>query len=404
MGLRVGADTSDIEARRNARIYLIGLGTSLLGNSAMSLVAGIWVKSLTGSSSAAAVVSVCVYAPSLLGPVAGMVADRVRRRPMLVVLNLASGVAVLPLLLVHSASQVWLIDAVMLGYGFSLVLNDPAESALFAAMLPTHVRRRINGVRLALQEGGKLVAPLLGAGLFVLLGGGVVAALDAATFVVAALALTRLRITEPPPTKEIRHWRAELVAGFVHLRRAPEMRVVVIAGAVAMAVSGVASPASYSLIDGLHRAPSFLGVLTSLLGAGSIIAGLTSGPMIRRIGERRLAVIGLLDGVVGYVLRAFATIPTALASSFVFGFALPWTVVAVINLTQRGTPSALQGRVSAAVTLALFAPQPLAQAVGAVVIDRAGYRIIYLVTAVVTIATAAWLAIRPRPASAARSG
>ncbi|HEY0806495.1 MAG TPA: MFS transporter [Pseudonocardiaceae bacterium] len=335
MGLRVGADKSDIEGRRNARIYLIGLGTSLLGNSAMSLVAGIWVKSLTGSSSAAAVVSVCVYAPSLLGLVAGMVADRVRRRPMLMVLNLASGVAVLPLLL---------------------------------------------------------------------LGGGVVAALDAATFVIAAIALTRLRITEPLPTKETRHWRAELVAGFTHIRQLPEMRAVVIAGAVAMGVSGVAVPAVYGLIDGLHRAPSFLGVLTSLLGAGSIIASLTSGPMIRRIGERRLAVLGLLDGVIGYVLRATATIPTALASSFVLGFALPWTVVAVINLTQRGTPSALQGRVSAAVMLALFAPVPVAQAVGAVVIDRAGYRLVYLAAAAVTLATATWLVIRPRPASGARSG
>jgi MFS family permease len=404
MGTRVETGTSDIQARRNARIYLVGLGVSLVGNSAMSLVAGIWVKSLTGSSSAAAVVSVCVYAPSLLGPLAGMLADRVRRRPMLVVLNLGSGAAVLPLLLVHSASQVWLIDAVMLGYGLSAVLNGPAESALFTAMLPDHLRRRTNGVRLALQEGGKLVAPLLGAGLYVLLGGGVVAAVDAATFVIAAVALTRLRITEPPPTKETRHWRAELVAGFAHIRRLPEMRSVVIAGAVAMAVSGVASPAVYSLVDGLHRSPSFLGVLTSLLGAGSIIASLTSGPMIRRVGERRLAILGLLNGTLGDVLRAFGTLPTALASSFVFGFALPWTFVAVINLTQRGTPSALQGRVSAAVTLALFAPQPLAQAVGAVVIDRAGYRIIYLVTAAVTIATAAWLAIRPRPAWAARSG
>ncbi|HEX9334957.1 MAG TPA: hypothetical protein VF892_03685, partial [Pseudonocardiaceae bacterium] len=95
---RTGTSTSDADARRNARIYLVGLAASLVGNSAMSLVAGIWVKSLTGSSSAAAIVSVCVYAPSLLGPLGGVLADRVRRQPMLVILNLASGVAILPLL------------------------------------------------------------------------------------------------------------------------------------------------------------------------------------------------------------------------------------------------------------------------------------------------------------------
>ena len=39
--------------RRNARRYLWALAASLVGNSAMSLAAGIWVKTLTGSDSAA---------------------------------------------------------------------------------------------------------------------------------------------------------------------------------------------------------------------------------------------------------------------------------------------------------------------------------------------------------------
>lgn len=403
MGARTDTTTIDPQARRNAWIYLTGLGTSLIGNSMLSLVAGIWVKSLTGSNSAAAIVSVCAYAPSVLGPVSGVVADRFRRRPMLIVVNLASAAVVLPLLFVHSAHQVWLVDAVMVGYGISLDLNTPAETALFAAMLPVDVRRTVNGVRLALQEGGKLVAPLLGAGLFVLLGGGVVAAIDAATFVIAALALTRLRITEPPPAPRERHWRAELSAGFTHIRQDPLMRAVVIAGALAMAISGVETPAVYGLIDALHRSPSFLGPLTSLLGAGSIVASLTSGPLIRRIGERPLAIIGLCNGALGAVLRAFGTTPTAIASALVFGFALPWTFVAVINLTQRATPDHLQGRVSAAITLALFAPQPVVQGVGAILIGHTSYRAIYVGAAAATFATAVWLVFRPTR-SAARSG
>jgi MFS family permease len=57
----------------------------------MTLVAGIWVKSLTGSSSAAALVAMCVNASSLLSLVAGMLADRVRRRlRMLIVVYLVS--------------------------------------------------------------------------------------------------------------------------------------------------------------------------------------------------------------------------------------------------------------------------------------------------------------------------
>src|ERR1017187_3291575 len=76
---RDGDGTAGAE-RRNGRLYLTGLAVSVIGDNAMSLAAGIWVKSLTGSSSAAALVSVCVYAPSLAAPLAGVVADRVRRR------------------------------------------------------------------------------------------------------------------------------------------------------------------------------------------------------------------------------------------------------------------------------------------------------------------------------------
>src|SRR5439155_24348410 len=106
----MGTRATDV---RNARIYLIGLAFSLIGDSAMTLVAGIWVKSLTGSNGAAAWVAVCVYAPSLLGPLAGVAADRVRRRTLLVAVNCAAGVAMLTLLLVRSAGQIWLLYLVM---------------------------------------------------------------------------------------------------------------------------------------------------------------------------------------------------------------------------------------------------------------------------------------------------
>ncbi|MCT2583555.1 MFS transporter [Actinophytocola sp. S1-96] len=361
----------------------------------MTLVAGIWVKSLTGSSSAAAAVAVCIYAPSLFSPLAGLLVDRVRRRRFLVLVNLASSAALLPLLLVDSAGRVWLIYAAMLAYGISLVLVDPAENALFAVMLPPDVRRSVNGLRLALQEGGKLVAPALGAGLYVLVGGGAVAAVDAATFALAAFAMTRLRFDEPKPTRTRRRWRAELLAGFRHVRAVPVLRSTAVAAAVAMVVAGCVTAAQYELVDALHQPPGFLGVLTGLLGAGSVVAGLVSGRLVRRLGERRLAVLGLVNGALGYLLYLTALLPAALVGAFVLGFALPWTVVAVINLAQRTTPNDLQGRVSSVVTLLLFAPQPLAHAFGAFAIATIDFRILYIAAAAVTLSAALWLSRRP---------
>lgn len=185
--------------RRNARTYLVGVGASVLGDSALTLVAGIWVKELTGSSATAALVAVCFYAPALLAPLAGLLADRVGRRPLLIGVNLAMAAAVSTLVLVTSDDQVWLVFIVMTLYGAALVVTDPAETAPFVAMLPLELRQRLNGLRLTLTEGGKLTAPLLGAGLFALVGGAPVAALDAATFVVVAVVVRRLQVTERGP-------------------------------------------------------------------------------------------------------------------------------------------------------------------------------------------------------------
>lgn len=180
----------------NGRWYFAGLAASLLGNSAMSLVAGIWVKSLTGSSARAGLVSACIYAGTMGAPVAGVIADRQPRKRLLLLLNLVSAATLLPLVLVSSRATAWIVFVVMAAYGVEGTLIDPAEDALFAQMFSTEIRRRVNGWRLTIQEIGRLVAPLLGAGLFVLLGGGMVAVLDAATFVFAALVITRVRVDD----------------------------------------------------------------------------------------------------------------------------------------------------------------------------------------------------------------
>jgi hypothetical protein len=387
--------------RRNARLYLIGLATSLLGDSAMSLVAGIWVKSLTGSSSLAGLVSACVYLPSLFGPAGGVIADRVHRQRLLIRLNIASALVLLALLAVRSAAEVWIIFVVMTWYGIVLMVSDPAESALFAEMLPLEIRRRVNGWQLGLQETGRLVAPLAGAGLFALAGGGVVAGADAATFAVAAAMTAQLRLRPPEPggageaqLSPASHWRADLLAGFAHLRRTPLLRRVLTAGAAVMALSATTVAAQYSLVEAVGQRPAFLGVFSAGLGGGSIVASLVSSRVLRRTGEKWLAIFGMINFAAGTGLRASGMLVPALVGTVVLGFGLPWVFLAVLNLAQRLTPLPLQGRVSAAVALAMFGPQAPLQAVGSLAIGWFSYRQLYVVTAVASLVCAVFL-LRP---------
>ncbi|MBY8865815.1 MFS transporter [Streptomyces sennicomposti] len=377
--------------RRNARLYLAGLGLSMVGDTALSLVAGIWVKSLTGSSALAGLTQTCIYLPSLFGPLAGLVADRVPRQRFLILVNLCTAIAVACLLLVDGEEDVWLICAVMAAYGASLVLIDPAESALFAHMFRPSTRRRINGLRLGMQETGRLVSPLVGAGLFTWLGGGAVALLDAATFVAAAAATSLLK---PPPERARparTRWRTEILAGAAHIRATPALARILVVAALIMAVSGVGVAAQYSMVAALHQPPGYLGVLAALLGGASVVASLASSRVLARTGPTRLALLGLAAFAAGSALRAVPWLPAVWLGSFVLGFALPWVFLAALNAGQQLTPDHLQGRVAAATTLLLFGPQAPAQALGSLLIAHIGYRSVYLASAATALVLAAAL-------------
>ncbi len=385
----------------NARWYFAGLAASLLGNSAMSLVAGVWVKELTGSSAQAGLVSACIYAGTMGAPIAGLIADRIPRRRLLLSLNLVSAATILPLVLVHSPAQVWLLFVVMALYGIEATLMDPAEDALFAQMFTAEFRQQIIGWRLTIQETGRLAAPLFGAALFELLGGGAVAALDSATFVFAALVITRLKVDDTRPLRSPERLAAALLAGGRHILRTPTIRSIAIATTLVMALSGIGVAAQYSLVESVGQRPAFLGVLTALLGAGSIVASLTASRIIARHGERTLALIGLLNFALGNLLRANHWLPAALFGSVVLGFALPYVFLATLNVAQRATPNELQGRVSAALLFALFGPQALTQTIGSALIIHATYIEIYTASAAISLAIAGWLAAtRRRPAVA----
>jgi len=111
--------------------------------------------------------------------------------------------------------------------------------------------------------------------------------------------------------------------------------------------------------------------------------------LITRFGERTILLTGLINAGVGSLLRATGELVPAIAGSFVLGFALPWIVVAAITTSQRFTPHGLQGRMSAALTFALFAPLPVTQAIGAAVITQLDYRTLYIWAAALQIAVVA---------------
>lgn len=191
---------------RNAALWVSGLLVSGFGTTAMWLVSGIWVKSLTGSDTLAALTVFAMWAPALAGPLLGTLADRVRRRPLLIAVNAAMAALLPALLLLDSGDRVWLLFGVLVVYGAAGVVQDAAETALVAGAVDRRLLGDLNGLRMTVNESTKLIAPLAAAGLFARFGGASVALLDAATFALAAGIFALLRVREEKPARSRYAW------------------------------------------------------------------------------------------------------------------------------------------------------------------------------------------------------
>ncbi|MCX5260012.1 MFS transporter [Streptomyces canus] len=436
---------------RNARLFLTAVTVSGFGTSALWLVSGVWVKDLTGSDGLAALCMLAMWAPTLAGPLLGALADRVPRKPLLIGGSLLPA-ALLPVLFaVDGPGRVWLVLTVLFVYGAAGVVHDAAESALVAGAVAPSLLGGFNGLRMAVTEGMKLVAPLAGAGLYAVQGGPGVALLDAITFALAALLYAGLRVRESrpaplaPPTStdsgdEPSGWtatvaeaprrgpttpsrptlfrrtatapktpglsppatnrrppsrRAPAGAGTRHIWAHPVLRPLVLAGGTTMLFAGLNGALIYAVIDGLGHSPAYAGALYAAQGAGSVAVGLVSGPALRRLGERRFAAYGIALTAVAAGLRAIPSDPLALACSAAIGTGLPCVLIAALTAVQRETPDALLGRAVATAHTLVYTPNVLGLAAGAALVELVDQRPLSALLGVAWLATAVPLFQRP---------
>ena len=331
-----------------------------------------------------------------------MLADRVRRRPLLIVTSLATAVAVLPLVFVHDRGDVWIIYAVTLAYGFSYTLLGAGLSGLLATMLPPDELADANALMQTAREALRLVAPLVGAALYAAAGGAAVALLDALTFMIAAALLTRMRVVEPKPAPRSGGFLEEISAGARHLRITVPLRQLTFASGAALLVIGFSETLTFEVAgSGLGRDPSFVGVLLAVQGVGAVTGGLLAAPLIRRVGEGHLAALGMLVFSGGVTLLTSGSLPVVLAGIVLFGLGIPWIVVALFTLLQRLTPGPLQGRTYSAIEVLVNTPQTISIALGAVLVGLVDYRLLLLLEAAVVAAAGAWLLTRPEQRVAA---
>jgi MFS family permease len=180
------------------------------------------------------------------------------------------------------------------------------------------------------------------------------------------------------------------------------LKQIILATGACVLFVGFSETLFFAVVEfGLHRPPSFLGVLESLQGLGAIVGGLTAGRALRRFGDVRLVGFGMVLFALGDASFASSSLQVVCAGIVVAGFALSWFIVGFSTSIQLRTPQRLQGRVASAANTMVSTPQTIGIALGAMLVSVLDYRVLVAMMFVAIAACGAYLLTRgPEPIAA----
>ncbi len=293
---------------------------------------------------------------AIVGPVAGVWVDRLPRRTVMMVCDLARAVIVLGLVWAPNLAAVLVL--VTLKSTFSTFFT-PAEQATIRSTVPHGDLIAANSLNKLSDNGARLIGPGLG-GLILAVGGlrGAFVA-DSVSFLLSALILTRLPRIAPAPTiaHEKRQFWPEFRAGVVHIKQRRALVMAVSSMIAATFLIRATDTVGVVVLKDLGVTAGELGLSFTFLGvgyvAGAIVVGqwghkvsplLVMGLTVLELGSL-MAMLGLAVArqMSGGSVAFFAAFPSRLLLGV--GFAAGG--VAYGAIVQRETPSDLMGRVSA---------------------------------------------------------
>lgn len=357
----VSSQTALLRNNRDFRLLFFGQTVSQLGDWFNSVAVFALLLDLTGSATAVAWMMIVQFLPmAIVGPIAGVVVDRVDRRRLMIATDVLRGIFVLGLLLVRTREQVWLAYVVMALTVTGSAFFEPARTATIPNVTSKDELMPANALSSATWAAMLAVGASIGGLVTAIAGRELAFVINGVSFFVSAWFISRTRYDSRPPEKPARRGWLEvtgirdLVDGIRYVRNSAHVSAIMfvkagwgLAGGVLLLLTVFGQrifPVGGSTAAGI-------GVL---YGARGIGAGL--GPMALRwmLGQTPTTMrrsIGPAYFIVGgfYVALAVAgTLPVAALCVLAahFGGSILWVFSTV--LLQMEVPDAFRGRVFAA--------------------------------------------------------
>lgn len=332
---------------RDSSLLIAAVGVSALGDFLVWIPLTLHLERTTGSGLAVAGLMICLWAPAvLLAPVAGLLADRIETRKLLVAGSILQAAVAASLALVLDSVAATLALTALLGTG--IAITQPAEFTLVPAVARGQDLRAVNGAVESARYAGMTAGPVLG-GLLAAAGGTSIAlVVNAATFAFVAAAAALLRTRRPPVAGT--HARASASDGVRHLFRDRTLALALSVVLVSLLFMSAAITAEVFFLKGdLGVGDALYGVLFSSWTVGMVAGALV---VTRRVPSRAVAAVVLLAVAVQGIGLALPTAWVAAgfvaAAWFVGGAAHGVKNTLVRTLIQERVPADLHGRAFAA--------------------------------------------------------
>jgi MFS family permease len=355
---------------RDFGIFWLSQTLSVVGDSFALIAVPLLVLHATGSAAQMGLLTGAAGMASIVaGVFAGVLADRLDRRRLLIACDLArlALYATIPLAWL-AGPQVWLLYVVLpvceaVGMVFSVTYVTVVRG-----LVGTSRVTEANGMLFAAAAAAGVTGPLLAGVVSGRFGPTAAIAINAGSFALSAAGMGIIRLnrtadaTEPPPRGRP---LAELVAGARFLWRTPVLRALTILLSFYLFLSlGLTDVFIYYVKHTLGRSDTTVGVILGVAGLGAIVGSLLVAPVRRRLGFGvtwigPLAIGGL--AVAGVGLTRDVAVVAALAAVYLCCESLGGT--ASMSLRQQITPDHLLGRVTSAFWTIHFSLGPIGAAV-----------------------------------------
>jgi MFS family permease len=378
--LRVESEMPQAFKRLLTAAWASNLGDGVR-NAALPLIAA----SLTDSASTVTAVIAATTLPfALFGMLAGTLADRRARVPLIVGAHLFRAVimgAMAALLLVDGMSVGFLVaGAFLLGCGEAVA--DSAAPALLPDLVEDRLEDANGELETAELVGNDLVGPPMGSVLFSVAAAAPFA-LDAVSFVgaaglVASVERDETEVDEAP----LRSWREDLREGVATAWTNPVLRVT---GALIVVLQlgnlAAIAPIVLYVTERLGVDPAAYGLFLAVGSLGGIAGSRVAAPLARRFGPFATLVGSIAVSVVSFLLMAVPTVVTA-----GLGFALSFGAVVVgrivtVTARQRSVPSRLLGRAQGAIRTGVWGAASVGAVIGGALADAVSDQAPFLLAA-----------------------